>query len=363
MKIKHWDSSSKSQIKNFSKERNINIGYFKDCTIQGHSNHYPQPLIKTKDELILPTIERFMSLGRGSIYESTMDWEYKNINVSKIEKRPVFYFVYNCANYFHWIYDTIPYLYSYFEEKKQRPSLKLLISPPEKEKDLYPFVYESLNLLGIKKEELIFLDPNTEYKMIIIGSSLTHNRMSLSPPHNKVFEIINSMKGKPSNLERIYISRRTWTQPKSNNIGTDYTQQRMCVNEDDVVELVKKYGFKEIFCENYSMAEKIGLFKNAKMVIGPIGGGMSNILFCKPTTNVISINSPEFFTVNSRLRHALMHVKLHMFDHTSFVDRKKDTITHKNALSISGGMNSPWKVSLNKLEALLNKTLLSDKKN
>jgi len=353
MKIIYWDNSKESKIKNISKDRDINVGYFNNCTIHGHSIHYPQPLIKTKNELLLPTIEKFMSLGRGTVYESTMEWTCEKNQINKIEKSPVFYFVYNCANYFHWIYDTVPYLYSYFEEKKLIPELKLLVSPPENNKDLYPFIYETLSLLGIHKEDLIFLDKNTEYEKIIIGSSLTHNRMSLDPPHKSVFEIVGGMNGVDSKVSKIYVSRRTWTQPKNENIGTDYTQQRRCVNEDEVVTLAKKHGFVEIFCENYSMEEKIGLFRGAEMVMGPIGGGLSNVLFCKPETKVISLNSPEFFPINERLKHALNHTEVCMFDSTKFVERKKDVITHNNALSISGGMNSPWEVDLTKLDNVL----------
>jgi len=354
MKIKYWDNSS-GDIKTISDERDIKIGYFKNCVIEGHSIHYPQPLIKTGDELLLPTIERFMSLGRGTVYESTMEWKCKNTNINKIETTPVFYFVYNCANYFHWIYDTVPYLYSYFIAKLKTPGLKILISPSDGESDLYPFVYETLELLGITKDDLIFLNAETEYETIIIGSSLTHNRMSLKPPHSNVFHMMDSMPGTPSTTKRIYVSRRTWTREKSNNIGTDYTNQRRCVNEDRLVEMLKDYGFEEVFCEDLNMEEKIGLFRNAEFVIGPIGGGLSNVLFCKPGTNVISINSPEFFPTNERLKYALNHTNLIMFDDTEFVDRKKDVITGTNALSISGGMNSPWRVDITKLRKYLDK--------
>jgi hypothetical protein len=353
MKIIYWDNSKESEIKKVSEDRNVNVGYFNDCTIHGHSIHYPQPLIKTKNELLLPTIEKFMSLGRGTIYESTMEWECDKNEIKQVENTPVFYFVYNCANYFHWIYDTVPYLYSYFKEKELIPELKLLVSPPENNKDLYPFIYETLNLLGINKKDLIFLNKNTEYKKVIIGSSLTHNRLSLQPPHRGVFDLVGGMTGVESNHKRIYVSRRTWTQPKNENIGTDYTQQRRCINEDEVVGLAKKYGFIEVFCENYSMEEKIGLFRGAEMVMGPIGGGLSNVLFCKSETKVISLNSPEFFPINERLKHALNHTGVCMFDDTEFVGRKKDIITHNNALSISGGMNSPWRVNLTKLESVL----------
>ena len=354
MKIKYWDKSNQADIRVVSKERNINIGYFKNCIVEGISDHYPQPLIKSGDELLLPTIEMFMSLGRGTIYESDMEWKCTNTNINKIETVPVFYFVYNCANYFHWIYDTVSYLYSYFEEKKRIGNLKLLINVPEGKGDLYPFVYETLSLLGIKKEDLIFLDRETQYETMVIASSLTHNRMSLEPPHEGVFSIINSMEGDILNKEeKIYVSRRTWTQPKSDNIGTDYTTERMCMNEDDVVDLLQSHGFKEIFCENFSMKEKIGMFRFAKFVVGPIGGGMSNVLVCKPDTKVISINSPEFFKINKRLEYALNHTNLYMFNDTKFVNRKKGLVTDENALSISGGMNSPWVVDLDKLKDMV----------
>ena len=213
MKIKFWDKSEYSEIKTISEKRNINVGYFNDCIIEGESAHYPQPLLRTKNELLLPTIERFMSLDRGTIYEDDMVWECKNERIDKVETRPVFYFVYNCANYFHWLYDTVPYLYSYFNEKKHNSELKLLINVPDGKNDLHKFVYETLELLGITKDDLIFLDKGTKYEHVIVGSSLTHNRMSLEPPHEAVFSLFSSMVGIKDCIDRVYVSRRTWTQP------------------------------------------------------------------------------------------------------------------------------------------------------
>ena len=240
MNITYWDRSTKGNIQTISEQRDIKVGHFTDCIVTGLSTHYPLPLIQTGNELLLPTIERFMSLDRGTIYEEDMIWDGKDITPKKVEYTPVFYFIYNCANYFHWIYDTVPYLYTYFEQKKVIKNLKLLIGVPD------PFVYETLSLLGIYKDDLILVDKDTLYKHIVIGSSLTHNRQSLDPPHPGLFSIIDRMVGTPSQDKNIYISRRTWTQPNCKNIGTDYTMQRRCVNEDDVVKLVQKYNFKAV---------------------------------------------------------------------------------------------------------------------
>ena len=101
------------------------------------------------------------------------------------------------------------------------------------------------------------------------------------------------------------------------------------------------------------MKEKIAMFSNAKVIAGPIGGGMCNVIFSPPETKVISINSPKFFDVNSRFEYSMSHTNLHHFDHTEFVDEIEESVESKGSLSISGGLNSPWKVNIDKLTKFL----------
>lgn len=356
--IEYWNSGRTRLLKeNDENGRNIEVAYFFSCQFIGLSKYYPQPLIYSHQtqKLILPTKEMFMSLGRGTVYEDTMEYEVKlPFRIQNFCSFPVFYFVYNMANYYHFIYDTLSYLYSYFNEKEIYPDLKLLVSPPEGKNDLYPFVWECLELLGIYEKDVVFLNPETLYNTVVVGSSLTHNGLSNTPPHSGVFDIINRMKGDYRGPEKIYISRRTWMHNNFVNIGTNYTERRRCVNEDEVAELFKSYGYEEVFCENMSMKEKIGLFNSAKYVAGPIGGGMCNVIFSPPETKVISINSPLFFDINTRFEYSMMHTQLQHFNATEFVEQIEETIESDGSLSISGGLNSPWKVDLNKLKTFLN---------
>lgn len=355
--IKYWNSRKTRIISERDiNSRNIEVAYFFTCQFTGLSKHYPQPLIYShqKNELYLPTKEMFMSLGRGTVYEKTMEYEVEfPLKFKNFCSIPVFYFVYNMANYYHFIYDTLPYLYSYFNEKQIHPDLKLLVSPPEGKDDLYPFVWECLELLGIYKKDVVFLNTETLYNMLVVGSSLTHNGLSNKPPHKGVYDIINHMEGGAGGPEKIYISRRTWVHNNLENIGTNYTERRRCVNEDEVVEIFKNNGYEEVFCENMTMKEKIGLFRSAKYIAGPIGGGMCNVIFSSPETKVISINSPLFFDINSRFEYSMMHTKLYHFNDTEFVDKVEESIDSNSSLSISGGLNSPWKVDLNKLKQFL----------
>ena len=348
--IKYWnDDNTRIISPEDDNGRKIEIGYFFGVQFTGHSIHYPQPLIYShyNNNLILPTREMFMSLGRGTVYEDKMEYDANIENTELIQDGFVYYFVYNTANYFHFIYDTLPYLYGYFNEKKYFPNLKLLVSPPEGKNDLYPFVWDTFELLGITRDDVIFLDTKTRYNTVLVGSSLTHDGLSDAPPHKGIFNIINRMKGNHNNADKIYVSRRSWIHNNKDNLGTDYTERRRCVNEDDIVDFLQRRGFREIFCENLSMKDKIGIFNSAKIIVAPSGGGMANIIFSRPETKVISIDSPTFFDINCRLKYAMCHTKLHHFTDTEFVGRIEESIESEGSLSISGGLNSPWKVNLN----------------
>jgi len=101
------------------------------------------------------------------------------------------------------------------------------------------------------------------------------------------------------------------------------------------------------------MKEKIDMFSSAKYVAGPIGGGMCNVIFSPPSTKVISINSPLFFDVNKRFKYSMNHTCLNHFNHTEFVEKVEESIDSEGSLSISGGLNSPWKVNLNNLKRFI----------
>jgi len=357
--IRYWDQKPTRRICPTDENgRTLEVSYYFWARFTGLSTTYPLNLLYSyRDQhLYLPMREKFMSLNRGTVYESTdMSYDMEEKTCGKMCSVPVFYFVYNMANYYHFVYDTLPYLYGYFNEKKVHPDMKLLVSPPDGKDDLYPFVWESLELLGIKRKDVIFLDTDTVYDRVCIGSSLTHNGLSNCPPHQGVFDILNSMKSDYIGPEKIYISRRTWVNSDVSNIGTNYTERRKCVNENEVAQMFRDRGFTEVFCENLTMEEKIGMFRNAKYVAGPIGGGMCNVIFSPPKTKVFSINSPTFFDVNFRFEYTMKHTDLTHFEYTEFTDKKEESVDSDGSLSISGGLNSPWKVDLNKLSKFLDK--------
>ena len=53
----------------------------------------------------------------------------------------------------------------------------------------------------------------------------------------------------------------------------------------------------------------------------------------------------------------MKHTKLTHFNHTFFIKDPKTSVSGKNALSISGGLNTPWKVDIDKFKLTLKKFL------
>ena len=104
-------------------EREINIYKCNDCTFTGINLYYPNVLINTNNQLILPLLEKTMSLKIGTIYEkNNMEFEsINNVENNYYISDPLFFFIYNTDNYFHYIYDTLPYLISYLKLKEEIP--------------------------------------------------------------------------------------------------------------------------------------------------------------------------------------------------------------------------------------------------
>lgn len=312
------------------KNRNVFTLQLENVVLDGRSVHYPNCLLKTKDILLNPYDERVMSLQKDSFYDNN-EWESNtSFESKKFYDGEVFFFVYNVDNYYHFIYDTLPILYSYFQLKEKNPSLKLLLQTSHPTKSSFsPFVQEFLKALGIR--EYLLADKETLYKKVYVSTSLTHGGQSNESPADVSFEIwkragssSTTREGNTALPKKFYISRRSWVHGKTENMGTNYTQRRKCENEDALVELLQRYDIQEIFTELLTTEEKITLFSQAELVVGIVGGGMCNLLFSPSTTKSLCIKTPYFLDINKRFQYSMDHTNILYSDSTKHL-----TTNHK----------------------------------
>ena len=100
---------------------------------------------------------------------------------------------------------------------------------------------------------------------------------------NKSIRILKDLlKPKKSEVEdkKIYVTREDST-------------YRKIVNEADILPILRSRGYKVINPQLYNIDEQIRIFSQAEKIISPHGSNLSNIIFCKPGTEIYEIG-PEF---------------------------------------------------------------------
>jgi tetratricopeptide (TPR) repeat protein len=90
----------------------------------------------------------------------------------------------------------------------------------------------------------------------------------------------------PQDPKRIFISR----------IGTKF---RRCINEEEVYDIAKRYGFITLQNQNMNHQQQMALYSGAEMVMGPHGAGFTNMLFAPKGATAIEMfpkhRSPAFY--------------------------------------------------------------------
>jgi capsular polysaccharide biosynthesis protein len=72
------------------------------------------------------------------------------------------------------------------------------------------------------------------------------------------------------------------------------SKNRRVSNEDALLPIIKDYDFEIIFPERLSLADQIGIFKDATVVLGAFGAGLTNILFCPPKSTLLELEDSVF---------------------------------------------------------------------
>ncbi len=84
---------------------------------------------------------------------------------------------------------------------------------------------------------------------------------------------------KDSENKKIYVTREDST-------------YRKIINEADIIPILRSRGYKVINPQLYSIVDQIKIFAQADKVVAPHGSNLSNIVFCKPGTEIYEIG-PE----------------------------------------------------------------------
>jgi hypothetical protein len=182
--------------------------------------------------------------------------------------------------YYHWLFQLLPRFELIKRSGIDLNSIDYFLVNSQKA----PFQRESLEALGIDQRKII----ESSTVPYLRASSLVVPSVPLSGGCYALWmrEFLRStfLGGVGTEMRpatrRLYISRGS-------------AGYRRVLNEADVVRLLDEFGFEEARFETMSVREQAATIASCEVIVAPHGGGLSNLIFCRPATKVIEIYSPE----------------------------------------------------------------------
>ena len=92
--------------------------------------------------------------------------------------------------------------------------------------------------------------------------------------------------------DKIYI-RRDKSHLCEGNLADNSARRRQIINEQELVDRLSHEGIKSIYFEDYTVSQKIQIFKNASLVVAPQSGGLIFSLFANKNIDIVEIYPPD----------------------------------------------------------------------
>jgi hypothetical protein len=169
--------------------------------------------------------------------------------------------------YQHWLTQCVPAIDWALRQKRSRP-VRLVLPPltPWQEDFLDILRYRHLPRLTLKPGTFYFI-PHVEYSEFLNGRTSFRVCLSNRDTARRILDFLPS--DRPSH--------RVLVVPCSNPY---YGRIR---NEEEVLDLLRRRG-AYVVGDRLTTAERLNLFRHADVVIGPLGQGLADIVFCNPGT-------------------------------------------------------------------------------
>lgn len=175
-------------------------------------------------------------------------------------------------NYWHFIIDFIPRLICLNQLSETELHIIIPENLPEK---FIQFIIKLTKLMNINK--ISFLKINRNHLIYSFENLIFTSKPSISFTSYFFYKLLGNtiLKEKKINL---YIKRGN-------------TLNRRVLNEDKIIDLLKKYNYFVIDCSQITIEDQIQHFSKAKNIIIPSGASMANLLFIPDKINVVEIRS------------------------------------------------------------------------
>ncbi len=179
-------------------------------------------------------------------------------------------------NYYHWICESIFRLWMVHKSLDQ---LTLMLPERYRQAD---FIVGSIEPFGVRN---IFYIPAG--KSIFVSNLCLPQIKPICDSYNapqvrqvrKFYRdyVKACRKGTGNAFNRLYVSRK-------------YAGRRSVINEDEVLEVLKKFDFAIFFPEKHNFLDQVAIFAEVRCLVGEHGSGLTNMLFMGNGTSLLELH-------------------------------------------------------------------------
>ena len=325
-------SELNNEIKNINFQ-SYNYNYFRSDFILNTEFFFP---ISTKTKLT--SIELF-GIFYSKKYNHFFERDYYNFIINNLESFQNFsksFIIGSSDNYYHLLIDTLPRIFGYNLNIEKYINNVIICDSKLQNKNIIQTV---LNNKKINKEVITI--KNGTYRFFDSFFTIKQNLSNIIYNYRSLFN--DKLQNKP--YKNVYVSRSD-------------ANQRKILNENELVEVLKKFNFEIVKLSELSFFDQISLFNSAKCILSLHGAGLTNLIFSHKNTQVIEI-FPDFskpsedwycdfnnkHNFNSVRTHFINISKIIKLDHTIYFAARynqknnekkfKMDVNEKNMVSIS----------------------------
>ncbi len=196
-----------------------------------------------------------------------------NIVAKKIPGRVLVLAQEGDKNYYHWLLEALPKLALIEKSGIKFDYIYAPVTWP-------PFIKETIGLLGINKPFIdsdLFSNRYVEAESIVLPSFVGISTYTPTWVVDYLRDKLLLYQTTPETAHKyIYISRKN-------------AEHRKVNNENYIISELKRIGFIDVYLEDMTVQEQIGIISNADVILAPHGAGLANIVFAKSGAKVIEL--------------------------------------------------------------------------
>lgn len=192
-----------------------------------------------------------------------------------ISVQPVYYCCINefSDNFFHWFTETLPKMV--YVKNKFKSDVQFHIPFPLKDFQLASLEYCGLNFL-VAKAELTFF-----YRLKIVENLYKYPGYYHPELMKETAQLISkSFKDEKHKERKIYITRKS-------------ALRRKILNEDEIIAVVKGYGFEVLDFDLINFKEQVEIVSSSSILVSLHGAALTNMMFMNSGSTIIEFLPKE----------------------------------------------------------------------